>query len=157
MNYLELCMKYDTCKRCPRNKRCEEEIAQEERARMSEYITCSRCGIVERGHICPYKPQKKRDKNSQADKFRKSKGWTNKSIEIRQRDRYLCRVCEANLYNTIKQFNYDKLEVHHIIPINEDYDKRLDNDNLITLCNYHHKMAEAGEIPREVLQGLIKG
>ena len=122
---------------------------------MSEYITCSRCGVVKRGHRCPYKPYKKRDKDTQADKFRKTKAWTNKSIEIRQRDKYLCRVCMANLYNTIRQFNYNKLEVHHITPINEDYNKRLDNDNLITLCVYHHKMADNGQIPREELQNLI--
>ena len=60
-------MRYDTCKRCPRNKRCNKEIAQEERAGMSEYITCSRCGIVKRGHICPHKTYKKRDKDSTAD------------------------------------------------------------------------------------------
>lgn len=123
---------------------------------MDDYITCSICGVVKRGHKCPYKKDRRTDKNSKADKFRKSKAWTKKSIEIRQRDRYLCRVCEANLYNTIQQFNYDKLEVHHITPVNEDYNKRLDNDNLITLCNYHHKMAEAGDIPREELKGLIK-
>lgn len=117
--------------------------------------TCSRCGVVYEGHQCPYKVHRKRDKDSNADKFRKTKAWTNKSIEIRQRDRYLCRVCEANLYNTVTQINFDKLEVHHITPINEDYDKRLDNDNLITLCNYHHKLAEAGHIPREELQKLI--
>lgn len=122
---------------------------------MNDYITCSRCGIVKRGHICPYKTYMKRDKDSKADKFRKSKAWTNKSREVRQRDRYLCRVCEADIYNTIRQYNYDKLEVHHIVPINEDYDKRLDNDNLITLCNYHHKLAEENKIPREVLQELI--
>lgn len=123
---------------------------------MSEYITCSRCGIVPRGHRCDKKPYRKKERDSQADKFRKSKRWTDKSIEIRQRDRYLCKVCMANLYNTVRQFNYDKLEVHHIVPLNEDYNKRLDNDNLITLCKYHHNLAEDGQIPREVLQGLIK-
>jgi 5-methylcytosine-specific restriction endonuclease McrA len=122
---------------------------------MSEYITCSRCGVVKRGHRCPHKPYRKKDKDTQADKFRKTKAWTNKSIEIRQRDRYLCRVCMANLYNTIRQFNYNKLEVHHITPLAEDYNKRLDNDNLITLCVYHHKMADNGQIPREELQNLI--
>ena len=122
---------------------------------MNDYITCKYCGIVVRGHNCPHKSYKKRDKDSKEDKFRKTNAWTKKSIEIRQRDRYLCRVCEANLYNTINQFNYDKLEVHHIIPVNEDYDKRLDNDNLITLCNYHHKMAEAGQISREELLKLV--
>lgn len=122
---------------------------------MGEYVTCSKCGVVKRGHKCPYRTYKKREKDSKADRFRKSKGWTNKSIEIRQRDRYLCRVCEANLYNTIRQYNSSKLEVHHIIPVNEDYDKRLDNDNLITLCNYHHKLAEENYIPRDLLKELI--
>ena len=117
--------------------------------------TCKYCGIVEEDHICPYRKSRKKTGDRQSDKFRKSKAWTNKSIEIRQRDRYLCKVCEANLYNTIRQFNYDKLEVHHIIPINEDYNKRLDNDNLITLCCYHHKMADKGEISREELQNLL--
>ena len=122
---------------------------------MSDLITCSRCGIVQRGHICPKKPYRKKERDTQADKFRKSKRWTNKSKEIRTRDRYLCVVCMANLYNTVNQFNFDKLEVHHIIPLNEDYNKRLDNDNLITLCKYHHNLAENGEIPREELRELI--
>ena len=117
--------------------------------------TCSKCGIVPEEHICPYKRQRKTERDSKADKFRKTKIWTRKSLEIRQRDRNLCIVCINNLYNTIFQYNYDKLEVHHITPINEDYNKRLDNDNLITLCNYHHKLAEDGYIPREELYRLI--
>ena len=123
--------------------------------RMSEYVTCSRCGVVPRGHKCPYKTYRKKERDTQADKFRKSKRWTDKSIEIRQRDKYLCVVCMANLYNTVRQFNYNKLEVHHIEKLNENYDKRLDNDNLITLCAYHHKLADNGQIPREELQSLI--
>ena len=122
---------------------------------MNDYITCARCGIVNRGHRCPYKTYTKKNKDSKADKFRKTKAWTNKSIEVRQRDKYLCQVCINNLYNTINTYNYDKLEVHHITPVEEDYNKRLDNDNLITLCNYHHKMAEHGDIPREELYRLI--
>lgn len=123
---------------------------------MSKYVTCKYCGIVERGnHICPYKTYRKKERDSQADKFRKSKRWTDKSIEIRQRDKYLCVICMANRYNTIRQYNFDKLEVHHIVPLAEDYNKRLDNDNLITLCKYHHKLAEDGCISREELQELI--
>lgn len=121
---------------------------------MGDYVTCSYCGIVKRGHKCPHKQYKKKE-NTEANKFRKSNRWTKKSIEIRQRDKYLCKVCMANLYNTMQQFNYKELDVHHIIPINEDYDKRLDNDNLITLCRYHHKMADDGKISREELQKLI--
>lgn len=123
---------------------------------MSDYITCSRCGIVPRGHICQYKPYRKVERNSQADKFRKTKAWLRKSIEIRQRDKYLCKVCINNLYHTIQQYNFNKLEVHHIVPLHENYNKRLDNDNLITLCKYHHNMAEVGEITREELCNLIQ-
>lgn len=123
---------------------------------MNDYITCSKCGIVPRGHRCPYKTYKKKAYDTEADRFRKSKRWTNKSIEIRQRDKYLCKVCMANLYNTIQQLNFNELDVHHIVPVSEDYNKRLDNDNLITLCRYHHKMADDGKIPRKVLYNLIK-
>ena len=122
---------------------------------MSEYVTCSRCGIVKRGHICPHKTYRKRYKDSDADEFRGTGSWKNKSLEIRQRDRYLCKVCEAMLYNTIRQFNSEGIEVHHITPLAEDQSKRLDNDNLITLCQYHHKLADAGQIPRELLRELI--
>ena len=119
-------------------------------------VTCSRCGIVPRGHKCPYRTYKKKAYDTEADRFRISRRWTNKSIEIRQRDRYLCRVCEANLYNTIQQFNYNELDVHHIEKLSDNFDKRLDNDNLITLCRYHHKMADDGKIPKKVLYELIK-
>ena len=122
---------------------------------MGDYVTCKYCGIVKRGHHCPYRTYKKKTYNTEADTFRKSKRWTKKSIEIRQRDRYLCRVCEANLYNTIQQFNFNEVEVHHIEKLNENFEKRLDNDNLITLCRYHHKMADDGNIPKEVLYNLI--
>ena len=123
---------------------------------MGDYVTCKYCGIVPRGHKCPHKTYTKKTYDTEADRFRKSKRWTNKSIEIRYRDRYLCRVCEANLYNTVWQFNYKEVEVHHIEKLNENFDKRLDNDNLISLCRYHHKMADDGKIPKEELQELIK-
>lgn len=118
--------------------------------------TCSHCGIVPEDHICPHRKKRKQNKNSVADKFRKGRDWLNKSIEIRERDRYLCRVCEENLYHTITQLNFKKVEVHHIVPLIEDFNQRLENDNLITLCCYHHKMADKGEIPRELLFRLAK-
>ena len=31
MKFIELCMKYDTCKRCPLNKQCEAEFQKEQR------------------------------------------------------------------------------------------------------------------------------
>ena len=122
---------------------------------MNDMVTCKYCGIVPRGHICPYRRSRQKSGDRQIDRFRKTKQWTEKSIEIRQRDRYLCRVCEANLYHTVNQLNWKNLEVHHIVPLCEDYNKRLDNDNLITLCKYHHTMADSGEIPREELFKLV--
>lgn len=46
------------------------------------------------------------------------------------------------------------LGVHHIVPLMADFDKRLDNDNLITLCASHHRQADAGRIPRAELAAL---
>jgi predicted restriction endonuclease len=47
------------------------------------------------------------------------------------------------------------LEVHHAVPLETDYDKRLDDDNLITLCERHHEMAERGDIPLDVIRRII--
>ena len=118
--------------------------------------TCKYCGVVDEGHICPHRKSRVKQGDRKSDKFRKTKAWTNKSIEIRQRDRYLCRVCIANLYNTMNWLNYQSVEVHHITPINENYNQRLDNDNLISLRSYHHHMADNNEIPREVLYDLVR-
>jgi 5-methylcytosine-specific restriction enzyme A len=47
-------------------------------------------------------------------------------------------------------------QVHHIVPIVADYDKRLNSDNLISLCRMHHEAAEAGSIPRELLFSIAE-
>ena len=122
---------------------------------MSDLVTCQYCGITQRGHVCPHKKSRQKSGDRQSDRFRKTKAWTDKSIEIRQRDRFLCQCCLNNLYDTITWLNYKTVEVHHITPINEDYNRRLDNDNLISLCSYHHKMADKGQIPRDVLYDLV--
>ena len=123
---------------------------------MKDLVTCKYCGIVSRGHICPHRPRYKKNGDKQTDKFRKSKAWTNKSIEIRQRDRFLCQVCLRNLYNTLDFITFKSVDVHHITPISEDYNKRLDNDNLISLCRYHHKMADDGKIPKRELYKIAE-
>ncbi len=33
MKDIELCMKYDTCKRCPKNKECETEYQKQDKAK----------------------------------------------------------------------------------------------------------------------------
>ena len=121
-----------------------------------DFVTCKYCGVVERGHKCPHKKSRQKSGDRRSDRFRKTKAWTQKSIEVRQRDRFLCQVCLRNLYNTMSFFNYKTVEVHHIVPIEEDFNQRLDNENLLSLCSYHHKMADKGQIPRKVLQDIVR-
>ncbi len=60
-----------------------------------------------------------------------------------------CRVClSAGVVNS------RELSVHHIIGLLSDFDKRLDDDNLITLCRYHHEQAERGMIKAAKLKKL---
>ena len=84
-------------------------------------------------------------------KFRSSYAWLKKQRGIRERDLNLCRICLLNLYDTSNRFNYNDLSVHHITPLINDFSKRLDDDNLITLCRHHHELAEAGIIPKKLL------
>lgn len=111
---------------------------------------------MDENHVCPYRRRHRKLGDKKSEQFRKTKAWTDKSLEIRQRDKFLCQVCLRNIYNTLTFLNYKAVEVHHITPINEDYDRRLDNDNLISLCSYHHKMADKGEIPREELYKIVE-
>ena len=118
--------------------------------------TCKYCGrVVDEDHKCSLKPERKKE-DTKLRMFRNSKGWVSKSIEIRERDKYLCQVCLMDKYDSIMTFNFKKLEVHHIIPLATDFDKRLDNDNLITLCSYHHHLADKGHIPAEELSEIVK-
>ena len=117
--------------------------------------TCSVCGrIHDFNKVCK---RRTKQKLTESTKFRKTNKWTEKSRSIRARDKHLCQVCLIGKYNTNYRYTYKELEVHHIIPIEEDYSKRLDSDNLITLCRYHHEMAEKGQITREELQEIVAG
>lgn len=119
------------------------------------FKACSKCGrIHERGYVCTAGVPKSQKRSSQADKFRNTQDWRRKSEAIKKRDMYLCRVCFMKQYNTVLQYTSRKLSVHHIVPLAEDYSRRLDDDNLITLCAYHHELAESGRIPRAYLRDL---
>ena len=119
------------------------------------YKTCKHCGVVDESHICPHRKSRQKNSDRQSDKFRNTKVWQRKREEIKTRDRYLCQICIRNKYNTLSFLNYKTLQVHHITSIQEDYNRRLDNDNLISLCDYHHKMAEEGQIPKEELYEIV--
>lgn len=118
---------------------------------------CSKCGrIHERRYICTAGVQIKQERDSPADKFRNTQEWRRKSEAIKKRDMHLCRVCLIKQYNTAVQYNARRLSVHHIVPLTEDFDRRLNDDNLITLCSYHHELAERGTIPRRLLLDLAR-
>lgn len=116
--------------------------------------TCSKCGKL---HDFNYQCHKNRSlrKSTQANSIRNTYRWNKKSLEIRDRDKNLCRCCLADIYGTQYVYNYEQLEVHHIIPIEEDVSLAFVDDNLITLCIYHHKLADKGVIPRNILSKLV--
>lgn len=118
--------------------------------------SCKYCGrIHDSKYDCGMKPVRKKQGNDK-DRFRWTQAWQRKREEIKQRDNYLCQICIRKLYDTYNQYTYDYLEVHHAIPLKEDFDRKLDNDILLTMCGRHHEMAERGEIPREVILDIIQ-
>ena len=121
------------------------------------YVTCQHCnGLHKRNEVCPNKPVSNIKQTTNANKFRNTYKWKKKADSIKRRDNYLCQCCIRHLHNTMKQYNYDDLSVHHIYKVIERDDLKLDDDNLITLCRYHHECAERGIIPVNVLLEIVK-
>ena len=56
----------------------------------------------------------------------------------------LCEMCQAKGIIRVGQ------EVHHKIPINEDWSKRLDYDNLILLCSECHNLQHERASPLQM-------
>jgi len=111
--------------------------------------SCPYCGLIHPlDYICPMSP-KSNGGDEKIRRFRDSRAWRLKRSEIQDRDLHMCRVCLAT-----GDYRRRSTSVHHIIPLAADYSKRLDNDNLITLCDYHHEQAERGAIPAERLRAL---
>lgn len=118
------------------------------------YKSCSYCGRIHPvGFVCPHKPKRIRTKtpDTHTAQFRRRKIWKQKSIHIRSRDLEMCRMCLSE-----GRYTFNQLSVHHIVPLEEDFDKRLDDDNLITLCSMHHSEADGGNIERVLLQSLAE-
>lgn len=121
--------------------------------------SCKYCGgIHPSGYVCPKKPPRSPHKGSKAALFRRTNAWRQKRNCIVRRDFHLCRICDESSYGTfgVPGLNVQPLQVHHIEPLEERFDLRLEDDNLITCCSMHHEMAEAGEIPRDYLHELAQ-
>lgn len=117
--------------------------------------SCSKCGRVhEHNYNC--KAIIIKNSGSLSNKFRNTQAWKKKRKIVFDRDKGLCQLCIRNLYDTYGRIYDNSIEVHHIEPIVEAYELRLDEDNLISLCTYHHKMADRGDISTQVLKDMIK-
>lgn len=122
--------------------------------------SCQYCGrIHDSKYVCQQKQQAISSRQikgkTRADRFRWTREWKEKRAEIRERD-HVCLVCKLGLYGAMRKYETNDLSVHHIDRIEEAWDNRLDNYNLITLCGMHHEMAEKGEIPKEILRELAE-
>ncbi|EON70471.1 HNH endonuclease [Lysinibacillus sphaericus] len=64
--------------------------------------------------------------------FYNSKEWISQRKKILKRDKYICQIC--------RRFGRNKSAevIHHIIELNENWSKRLDENNLILLCHRCH-------------------
>lgn len=122
---------------------------------MGRLISCIHCGLIhDSEHICKAKQIRKnssRKNDIDISKFRNKIVWQKKREYIRVRDEGMCVYCRR-----VEQVMTTGVEVHHITPMKEGRELWLDNDNLITLCIKHHKLAEYNKISRDTLRGLIR-
>ena len=109
---------------------------------MARMYNC-KCGELHPvGEPCPHKYKYKKDhgteNNKKANKFYSSKEWKSKRKEIIGLDKGLCVRCLLK-YGIVTT---EHLEVHHIEPLIKYWEKRLQNDNLITLCVNCHRFVD---------------
>jgi len=76
-------------------------------------------------------------------------------VEIRRRDSGIDQAA-INGLDGEPYIETKGLSVHHIIPLKDDWNKRLDNYNLITLSAKTHDLAEKGLISKEELLKIAK-
>ena len=120
---------------------------------------CSYCGRVhDRRLQCrPLQSAKYAPKDTRAAHIRGTNRWKKIRAYIRARDNNVCQLCLRNYPGTIRPFETEGLEVHHITKIEEDESKAYDEDNLITLCGFHHEMAEQGDaIKKDALEAIAR-
>lgn len=114
--------------------------------------SCARCGRIHKPGQCSV-PVIHPTKITPARQFRGLAAWRHLADWVRDRDNNLCVAC---IHEDPMILTSSTLEVHHIIPIAEDWDKRLEETNCITLCRVHHEMAESGQIDRQTLINWIE-
>lgn len=72
-------------------------------------------------------------------RFYNSKEWKQVRHNVKLSYDYLCQEC-------LKEDKYTKADVvDHVIELKDDWSKRLDKNNLIPLCHYHHNIKTIAE------------
>jgi len=126
---------------------------------------CSTCGKIHKANeTCPQKEKKKHGKRKNLTdfdqkyiKFISSIEWQKAREATKTRFFYLCPICSVQgRYDGKRKYDAQRLEVHHIIPVRENWNLRLKKTNLICLCFWHHKLAENGVISRSELLRYTK-
>lgn len=104
---------------------------------------CSRCGkIVPVGQRCTCQPAYRRDYNKfkrdkRLQRFRASDEWKRIRQEVIERDEGLDQYVLHETGELKAGFS-----VHHIVPLSEDWSRRTDTSNLITLSDDTHASIE---------------
>ena len=88
---------------------------------------------------------------TEESRLRNKNAWHVKAEQVKVDSNYLCPLCLEE-----GRYTYDNLETHHIEKLRDAPDKLLDGYNLIPLCVEHHKLADAGKIPKEHLLELAR-
>lgn len=112
---------------------------------------CGICGEKHDSDIVGWKcPNQRsirhRDRMGKDDGYKKRKGfydgilWRNTRTMIIERDNGYCQRC----YKLYGIYTYEHLQVHHIHKLELHWNKRLDADNLVTLCPQCHRQVDTG-------------
>lgn len=95
---------------------------------------CDKCSETQRKREqVKYYKERTKERDEKYNQFYKSKEWKRLRQVVVVRDHAICQDCLKN--NIITQYN----TVHHIIPIKIEWNKRLDINNLICLCESCHQ------------------
>ncbi|WIF94304.1 HNH endonuclease [Caminicella sporogenes] len=129
--------------------RCQKNIID-----MSQKY-CSECEkIVEDERKERYKRYNQSRTDVKEQKFYQSKEWKHVREIVKSRDKGLCLLCLSE-----KKINYCDT-VHHIEELKVNWNKRLDLDNLICLCEschqYVHRQYSISEKEKKEMQGKLK-
>lgn len=129
---------------------------------MARLVSCPKCGRIHPVNMCPRSRSARpagswiKTRTTQANKFRSSYKWTRKAQQIKERDHYLCIACLHDIDGGGQPaYTMAGLEVHHIVSLESDFNLRLDDSNLITLCRYHHERAEQGLYETSLLRSFV--